>query len=178
MVAKPLDIISNFIFDVFKKIRHKEGIGLTGESEILPNQNTFTVAGFIESVAFVISPAPHPEHTHIGKQRGVQGIFQPAVVKTRDKRVARYPVGPLDKKRIPVKQKTEIDAVFVPAAVKFQCAKADFFNRPVKQLTAGVQFDADLIKRLLFFPRQFRCLPEQRTRYLHTGLKYCARVPR
>ena len=65
MVTESFYVVLNFSLYITEKIIVKEGISLTSEHKVLPNENTLFIAKVVEGVAFVVSAASDSYHIHI-----------------------------------------------------------------------------------------------------------------
>ena len=72
MVAQALGVVDHLVPDVLPKCLVPNGIRPTAEQHVLPDEEPQLVAEVVKHVVRKVAPAPHPEHIHVHRRRGLE----------------------------------------------------------------------------------------------------------
>ena len=148
VMADALQHVDEFRFDVRRKCLAHQNVH-AGEHEILPDDQTVSVAKLVEVIVGIKAAAPHAQGIVIGFHAGADQLFRAFGRAPRQKAVLRNVVRAHREKFLAVNGVAEFLAVFVRLAADRQRAQTDRFRDGVRLLAVSEHAEGHLIERLI-----------------------------
>jgi len=116
----------DFVFDIGQEVPRCR-IKSAGEHEILPDEQTFGIAQFVERISLVLSAAPDSDHVHVGLRSAGEQIINVLIGLFFRHCIAGNPVSALAENIDIIDAENQRSADLVLFADEVEFSQTDFF---------------------------------------------------